>query len=478
MAPLWEPPIADDARNIGWTGWGPREPDPTTVIALWPSDEAPTRTEVLAALAQAGFESRSDLEAEPVSTDTLWTAVLQSTDKAMPIVVWAEPAQPSATAGLGDAEADQCKWIVGVQSVLNGDDPLPSLVALLRCASTGAPDTPAVLDVNARRWLPRSQLAMMLGDDAPLPPSELLWTIEVVTRGEAKRDAHDNGASDVKQLDGASTGTAWLRTQGLARCGRPELEMLEVPADSAAVAATLLNDIAELLLEAALPEPGEPLEIGVGLSIVLQPWSAVGPFLNQDSAGNIGDRQARGLAVPGANGSLDGDVAFVCAAQPVGQFRKLWVWPREIARRLAEDGAAVYRTTRATERAAALAQHTWPELAMTWAKARRADAQEEDSPGAVVLIKVGFEVGSGDDTSREHLWFIVREIAGDQARGQLINQPVHATAMQEGDEVWVNREGVSDWRLILPGAIVQPSDMLLQSPMLDRAMASLEHASW
>jgi uncharacterized protein YegJ (DUF2314 family) len=151
-----------------------------------------------------------------------------------------------------------------------------------------------------------------------------------------------------------------------------------------------------------------------------------------------------------------------------------------VVRALAEDGAAVYRTTRATERAAALAQHTWPELAMTWSRARKVSEQDGEGEGAgvaVILIKVGFEIATEEAPAREHLWFMVREIAGDQARGQLINEPMHATTMQEGDEVWVNRAGVSDWRLILSSAIVQPADMLLRSPDFDRVLAALEHSS-
>jgi uncharacterized protein YegJ (DUF2314 family) len=472
-----EPEISTAPNNIGWTGWGPRDPEPTTVIALWPDGEAPMCTEVMAALAQSGLESRSDLEAGPASEETLWTAVLRPNDDSPPTVVWAEPAQPMSPGELGDAAAEKCTWIVGFQSVLDTTDPLPSLMNMLKCANTGVRDAPAVLDVNARRWLPRGQLDVMLSEEAPLPPSEMLWTIEVVSRGEEKASRHQD--IEARSIDAADDrGGVWLRTQGLARCGRPELEMLEVPEAKAPVAATLLNDIAELLLEIALPEPGEPLEIGVGLNIALQPWSAIGPFLRQEAAGTTADRAARGVMDAQESSMPDGEIAVVCAVRPVGQYRKLWVWPSEVVRALSEDGAAVYRTTRATERAAALAQHTWPELAMTWSRVRKANEQDAASAGvAVILIKVGFEIVSDEAPAREHLWFMVREIAGDQARGQLINEPMHATTMQEGDEVWVNREGVSDWRLILASAIVQPADMLLRSPDFDRALAALEHNS-
>lgn len=449
---------------MGWLGWGPRDVEPTTVIALWPDAEAPTRTEVIAALAQSGYENAGDLDAAPVGEDTLWTAVMRADDDAPPTILWAEPAQPMTPGELDDIEAEKCKWIVGFQSVLDVNDPLPSLVAMIRRASAGVRDTPAILDVNARRWLPRAQLDLLVDEEAPLPPNEMLWTIEVVSREESSTS------------ESANIGGLWLRTQGMARCGRPELEMLEVPSARAPVAATLLNDVAELLLEVELPEPGDALEVGVGLKIALQPWSAVGAFLRDGAAGTSEDRAARGVLESAEHRLPDGDIAVVCAAQPEGQFRKLWVWPSEVVRALAEDGAAVYKTTRTTERTAALAQHTWPDLAMLWSKLRHTDEQQDDPDGSVILIKVGFEVVNDDAPAREHLWFMVREIAGDQARGQLINQPMHATTMTEGDEVWVKREGVSDWRLILPRGIVQPADMLLHSPGLERLIAGMEHA--
>lgn len=472
--------IPDTKHNLGWPGWGPRDAEPTTAIALWPDGEAPTRTEVLAALKASGFESEQDLDVSATSEDTLWTAVLQPVGDAPPMIVWAEPSQPMAPDELEDAAAENCKWIVGYQSLLDSDDPLPSLMRMLRCVDAGVPGAPAVLDVNSRRWLPREQLELLLEDDAPLPPSEVLWTIEAVSRddGNGTRDQGNKGSSGA---EAPGDGSVWLRTQGLMRCGRPELEMLEVPEDQVPVAATLLNDVAELLLEVEWPEPGDPIEVGVGLRIALQPWSEVGPFLRDGAAGTPDDRAARG-SVESEDETPDRDVAIVCEAQPAGQFRKLWVWPSDVVRALAEEGAAVFKTTRATERTAALAQHTWPELAMLWVSARKAHEKEAGAPaegaeatGPVILAKVGFEVVSDEDApAREHLWFMIHEIAGNQARGQLINQPMHATTMEEGDTVWLNREGVSDWRLVMPGGIVQPADMLLRSPGLERLLARLE----
>lgn len=443
---------------LGWTGWGPRDIEPTTLIALWPDTEAPTRPEVLAALAQAGLENHSNEEAGPPSPDILWTAVLRRSADAPPMIVWAEAAEPMEPGELGDDDAEKCKWIVGFQTILEPSDPLRSLVEMFKLVSAGAGDGPALLDVNARRWLLREQVDLLAGEGTPLPPSELLWTIEAVEKEQAG-------------------GGVWLRTQGLLRCGRPELEMVEVPSDHANVAAALLNDVAGLVLETALPEPGEPFEIGVGLTIALQPWSVVGPYLGQGAAGSDADRAARSMVEAATNGAPDSHIAVVCAAEPVGQFRKLWVWPGDVAQALAEDGAAVYKTTRATERTAALAQFTWPELAMTWSKVRKADAREDENvSGAVMLIKVGYEIVTDDAPAREHLWFMVREIAGDRARGQLINQPMHVTTMQEGEDVWIAREGVSDWRLVLPRGIVQPSDMLMRSPGLNELLATLESA--
>ncbi len=61
----------------------------------------------------------------------------------------------------------------------------------------------------------------------------------------------------------------WVHTHGLARYGRPELEIRKVPPLFATSAARMLNEIAEYLLESKRPMlPGHTMELGRDLLLM------------------------------------------------------------------------------------------------------------------------------------------------------------------------------------------------------------------
>jgi hypothetical protein len=63
----------------------------------------------------------------------------------------------------------------------------------------------------------------------------------------------------------------WVHTHGLARYGRPELEIRKVPALFATSAAHMLNEIAEYLLESRKPMlPGHTMELGRDMLLMLE----------------------------------------------------------------------------------------------------------------------------------------------------------------------------------------------------------------
>ncbi|MCZ6850706.1 MAG: DUF4026 domain-containing protein, partial [Planctomycetota bacterium] len=224
--------------------WALPEPEPTTLIGLWPHAQPPRMTEVRAALRRFIGDDVTVGDEPPAADDSvLWTAVFELPGLPHPVIIWSEPAKPLPPGELDDPQAEACKWVLGAETVLDGNDTLSSYTRLVRAVAGSFQDIPAILDVNCTRWHLRHDINRLFLCDEIEPPAEVLWIIHVVQKP-------------------AETGTAWLHTHGLWRCGRPELELLQIPGECIGPTCELLSTIAELSLDEPLPEPGEPLEVG------------------------------------------------------------------------------------------------------------------------------------------------------------------------------------------------------------------------
>ncbi len=428
--------------------WALPELEPTNLIALWPQERPPTRRELLEAVA-AGLGREPKLHQEPnrdhrLHPEVEWSAAVEVPTLPHPVVFWTEPARPLGRGELDDPRAEACRWVIGAEAPLETDDPLKSYAALVRLLGTAVRESPAILDVNTTRWHRRAELDRIFGADGsgePIePPTDVLWIIHVV---ESRRSRD------------ASEGVAWIHTHGLWRCGRPELEMLGVPADNVAAASHLVNGIAELLLESALPPPGAPLEIGRGLHVTFRPWQEVVAGLDPDLPGSGSDR---GEAPDNAHGGVR---AVVCAAGS----DEAALWPRSIVKQLGEHHAIIYRTTRSTERQSRLARDTWPDLAHAFSSALACDRGR----GWSFFLKAGFREDDGEAAPREHLWFELCRIEPERAEARLLNRPHTVGRLTRGDLIWLDREVISDWQVRTPSDGFGPDDVAALSREVDRS---------
>ena len=237
--------------------WALPELEPTNLIALWPQERPPTRRELLEAVA-AGLGREPKLHQEPnrdhrLHPEVEWSAAVEVPALPHPVVFWTEPARALAPGELDDPQAEACRWVIGAETLLETDDPLKSYAALVRLLGTAVRESPAILDVNTTRWHRRAELDRIFGADGsgePIePPTDVLWIIQVV---ESRR-ARD-----------ASEGVAWIHTHGLWRCGRPELEMLGVPADNVAAASHLVNGLPSCFSSLRCPHPARRWRSGAG----------------------------------------------------------------------------------------------------------------------------------------------------------------------------------------------------------------------
>ena len=345
-------------------------------------------------------------------------------------MLWCEPAQPLSPEDIDDPRALACRWIIGAETILETNDPLVSFTALMRLLAGPFDDIPAVLDTNSMRWHPRDVLDEEFLVDHIEPPEDVLWIIHVVTREGSRGDG------------------TWVHTHGLWRCGKPELEMLEVPAGQSGRAAELLNALAGRLLEEKLPDPDESFEVGNDLEITLRRWEEVVEKLPEDSPGSMKDRDDE---------LHNGPRAVVC--RKGGN-----TWPPHVVERIGRGDRVVFLSNRCTARAAHRARATWPQLAMTFASLSppllRCDADgsgERGEPFVRFILKTGLVASDEPSVEREHVWFVARRFDGDRAEGQLVNQPILVKNLKQGDIAWISRAKVSDWSVVTPVGIFGPS---------------------
>lgn len=420
--------------------WAIDRIEPSTLIAFWPGAMQPTMIEVLAALQQhCGREFRQidDLESDAV----LWNGVFETPQTQQPIILWAETAKGNASTEI--AEIQSCKWVVGAETILDPDHALHEYTALLRALAGGLGCT-TILDTITHRYWQAQALADLTADS----PSSLsvcdLWTIHAVREWPAREQ-----------------GALWLHTHGLWRCGCAELEMLEVPHEHGNAAASLLNEIATLAMDAGLAAPGEPMEIGPQVMIATQPWEIVAPHVDLHNGGGMNDRE-------GENNPHAGVRAVICAPQPRGVFRKVWTWPEQAVRHFQQDDAIIYRTSERTARQAELARARWDDFATAFA-ATRSLISDSKAQHCVFLVKAALPATDGNPNHKEHVWFEISQMSGQTARGKLLSKPMFVNAPVNSDDAAIHREQVSDWGVQIMKARFGPADV----PALWRAIHQL-----
>ncbi len=413
--------------------WALPQPEPTNLIAAWPRSQPPVLDEIVAALSRHFGQDVQVLdELDTDAPEIQWTAALKLPDTeglAYPIMVWAEPARegadhPPAAAG--------CHWVLGIETMLDQDDPVTSHHVLMRTIAGALPIVPAILDINTSIWRDRAELQRTyLAENDIEPPADGLWTIQAVQQQSSETVTNPR---------------VWLHTHGLWRCGLPELEMLEVPTADASAAAMLLNDIAEMTLEQRPSQPEQVYEIGVDLAVTFQPWESVAPFLEQGVPGGESDRQGE------HNIGHAGVRAVVCAVEQKGTYRKVWTWPEQVIRQLQSGHAALYMTHRAGQRQAALARSRWASFRNAYA------AVESGEADATLLVKVAIAIDTQPEQPRhEHVWFELTGFDGDIALGTLLNTPVGA-AMQRGQQMRIDASRVTDWQVQSSAGSFGPED--------------------
>lgn len=425
--------------------WSMTDPFPTSLIGLWPGTTLPSVDEVTRAFAEFIGEAVIVIEDIAPEDDSIrWSRVLSVPGLASPVIIWGEAAR---SFGPDDLPAGQiapqlaarianARWVIGCESLLSEQAPLNDFIALMRLLAGSFSAMPAVLDAMTRQWFQREEIESLFLSDEPAATEEVLWRVHAIGHSEQLGDDD----------------RVWLYTVGLWRCGKPELEILELPGRHVSGAVTLLNGIASLALNGPLPVPDAVAVIGENLRVAFRPWQEVVPYLDPESVGTIADRAA--AEEPGVLNPLMGVRAVVCDAEPKGTYRKIWSWPERAIRQLEEDRAAIYLSERSTHQHARIARLTWPDFATAFVSVEQTVSAAVRNGRSVLpppfLVKAAFGGTNDAEDRREHLWFEVRRLQGDSVEATLINSPRIATHLSEGTVLVIGRNEISDWRVLLP----------------------------
>ncbi len=426
--------------------WVLDDPEPTNLVALWPDEAVPSRMEVLTAFASVAGESVEVLDdVGDRSPEFEWAAIIRVPGFERPLAVWTEAARPLGEAELAVTGGVHCPWVVGIEGVLEESDPLRDYTGLMRLMLRALPDAPAVLDVTTSRWTSREGLEAMFEQASVEPPADVLWVVE------ARRRDDDGGLP------------SWLRTRGLARCGRPELEMLDVPGSDTEAAAQVLSGMAAMLFEAEPPDPGTPWPIGHDLSVALVPWGMIEEDVDGAVVGGPADRPEAGEP-PSA---VVCDVGEGSEGPDLARLR-----PERVIHRLgADEACGLYWTERATRRQSDLARAGWDQFATAWAAMRKSGVLDDEHPPAVFGLKAGYAVAGRPDLNHEHVWFRLRGLVDDGVEAELVNEPVHDVGLAPGDRVVIEPERVADWLVVTRYGSFGPGDVPGMWRAVDRLRA-------
>ncbi len=430
--------------------WELSEPFPSGWVVFWPHAEAPTREEIGSAFAAWLGNELEGESPEEGEEGTLWAFTFQMEGLPVPALVWAEPAQSLEGEDVEDS-VKKCKWVVRMQAVLPFEDPHELYFRIVAMLAGSISDTIGVLDAVTGHFLPRSVLESGFLAPEAMPHERWLWRV--------------SGAGLAAPNEGSDPPTM-LFTTGLWRCGRPELELLELPASHVRAGLIMLDAMAGLLLEGEMPKAGAVFEVGPSLPITLQPWREVSATIEEGVPGSTAFRAAAGQS--GMESPLLGVRAVICHPEPVGSFRKVWSWPRDAVAAIESGQAALFATEHATKAGLRRAQRRWETFATAFASLKRAEGE-----AAIKVRENGFSVQAplegGEDPDRvEQAWFFVKRFEAGSIDAALMEKPRSRSDLDAGSVLRVDTTTVSDWRVELPEGDFGPERWQELLPAVDR----------
>lgn len=416
------------------SAWRVAEPTPISLVAFVDGEGLPDPGDAFLAAGRAFGAEPAAVEPMPVDDPAIhWAFSFEARGRSSRVLLWCEQARAGQSP---ENRAPDARHIIVLQAILEPSTPddaaraavgkqsvWPASVAdFVRLAATAAgaagPErTRLLFDPELGIvYSPEDCARLFVGAPPERPAGDLvderhLYRIELRARGP--------GAP------------LWITTVGLARVGKPELEMLEVPPPLTAAALQLADALAARFISEDLPHAGVPFEAGPDLALALVPAAEAAETVAPDVAGSPADRTRFGHAPRAA----------ICAAGQRGAFRKIWSTPIEALERLTSHDAGLFLSQRVVEVRECLARATWGDFTA-------AHARHSARATVAFLVKVARPNGAATaaetptptppEAGIEHVWITVDHATTAGGRG---SSPHTGTLGFTLDEV-------GDWRVV------------------------------
>lgn len=303
-----------------------------------------------------------------------------------------------------------------------GDDPLTSYHLQLKIIHAAIPQKLAVFDDSSEKILSGKWVALAAAS-AVAPAPRYLYTAQAV--------------SD-------ETGTVWLHSHGLNRCGLPELEVLASDKDNYQSHYSILETMANRMMEMDEPlEEGEPLYLArlsqeVHLVTTHINWKHAVEYFDEAMLGGKCDREE----------SHNGNTSVIFAYPNQEAFEEGHLSSVQVYDELLENNPVYLISTKETERMKALAQER-----LNYVKKAYEDPENK------ILLKIGLE--------GEHIWFELMQILpepgddGEEILAQLTQDPYYIPGMKAGDMGEYRWDQVTDWLIYTPDRRLSADDVYL-----------------
>ncbi|MCI0650771.1 MAG: hypothetical protein L0Z55_02685 [Planctomycetes bacterium] len=416
---------------------------PSTLFLLCPGADPPQWIEVAERLRAIGMPAT----ASPDSPDSsemddesmvVWSATIEFAGAPNPYLVLLEKREESfmpwewCDARWGSQEefdeAQSARWNLVLESVLDPAHPNESYHKQLRIAAALCEGLAAACyDANSMMLRSATTLRELAACQEAPAPSEL-FHIDYMSEGER----------------------VWIHSHGLRRFDLPELEIFEVPSERAVVAVDAMQWLAAYVLGERIPSMGCVVEFGDGIVTRLRPVQEMISLHSPELLGGTADHdefhEGWRLALTDADQGPR-NLAPVRLLEAVGGDAVFWLSEYESDRRarLARErfgvAATLFYSTRFREREF-LVKIGVP------ADERRTDYTQLLAEGEIPK-----------DASREPMWFRVLSVARGRLQGKLIDRPLHATFLSEGETYKLQTSQVSDYEIRLDDHLYTPENI-------------------
>lgn len=285
----------------------------------------------------------------------------------------------------------------------------------------------AVLDVSSEKILSGRWVELAAQSNVP-PSPRYIFTVQAVS----------NETDDI-----------WLHSHGLARCGLPELEILNSSKNTCNDHYNIIETMAKRMIERTEPlKEKEPIYIAmvtndIPLMATMVNWKEA---LKKYPSGIIGSMTER------KDGHNTNTNAIFCYLSPEDMKKKKYSKVSVLDEYLTENPIFML-SNQETERMKSLAAERMEYMLKMFGR-----------ENITILVKVGLEVDDEfkeEGNTFEHIWFVLKEKHDDTFTAELTQEPYYVKSLHEGIIMDISYNQITDWIIFSQDGKVTPDDVYL-----------------